>query len=104
MLASGNRREERDLVAGTNRRLGARDVVIDCDTHRAAGRQLGGPRAAAPRQPGEERGYGGYITRQIHLYTGRAEDFAQTGEINELHHGDILTLENKNAGETTAGA
>src|SRR5258708_37618583 len=60
-LAPGHRREQRDLIAGLDRRVGFRDVEVHRDAHRPTGRQLGGPRATTRAEPCEQRRHGAAI-------------------------------------------
>ena len=66
-----------------DRRVGAGEVVVDGDAHRAPGRELGRPRAAARREPCAQRADGVHVRRGLDALRCRAEGLAQARKIDE---------------------
>src|SRR6266436_4600 len=89
--ASGDRREERDLVAFAQRVLGSDIVLIDRNPHDPQIPQRLGISAAAGAQPIEQRRDIANFGRQGDFFLGAADARSQPGEIEEPHE---ITSEN----------
>src|SRR3984893_11598294 len=83
--ASGDRREERDLVAFAQRVLGSDIVLIDRNAHDSEIPQRLGISAAAGAQPIEQPRDIANLGRQGDLLLGAADAGAQPGEIEQPH-------------------
>src|SRR6185503_198030 len=83
--ASGHRREERDLVAGADRRGGLGHVLVDGGAHVLLLRERPFPRAAALREVAAQGGDRRHTRRQLKLLGRGAELLAQRSEEENFH-------------------
>src|SRR5689334_18393440 len=83
--ASGDRREERDLVAAPHRMVPADIFLVDRDPHHREVLQRLGEARPARLQPAEQRADRGHLGRRIDALLGDADPAAQPGEVQDFH-------------------
>src|SRR4030095_6165488 len=89
--AAGDRRKQRDLVAGPDHRFRARELVIDGEEQRssprAPGRDLARPALAACGEPRAERGNRRQVRRDLDALGRDTQGLAQARKIDERQRG-----------------
>src|SRR5437870_7451467 len=84
--ASGDGREEGDLVARLERRRGIGHLLVDGDAPALAGGERLGPALVAIAQLLEQARHGRVRVRKRDLLARAADALAQAGEVEDRHH------------------
>src|SRR5690348_3855517 len=87
--ASGDRREERHFVAGTDGMIPGDIFLVDRDADDRAVAERLGEAGPARLQPVEQSGHGGDTRRRLERLLGLADLLAQPREIKDLHASDL---------------
>src|SRR5215472_125121 len=83
--ASGDRREQRDLVIGAHGVAHRHVFLIDRDTHHREILERLGEARAPPLEPAQERGHVHHLGGRLDALLGEADLGTQPGEIKDLH-------------------
>src|SRR4051812_28112060 len=82
--ASGDRRKERDFVAGFDRRRRLRHGLVHCDAKRAVRAECVLPRVASLHQVRAQRRHGVDVHWQVDRLLREAQLLAKRGEVKQL--------------------